>query len=220
MRGRPSRVTRLYVVSSASAAVAAVHASVTANQSITPIRLAGAEGDIRHGRQRCRARSHAHCSGTRRMRTRRPAGTGYHSGPRHDRPGTRSLSPMQRRRPSAPNRRTPMATSRTPTRVNLFDGIRPVSRAGALRDVARRRHARVDEHPAGARLHAHRGHAGRHRALHRAAAAGRVRGLRLVAPSGGRRRLGHRGDPRELALPHGARRRARSTWRWSAWWRC
>ncbi len=69
--------------------------------------------------------------------------------------------------------------------------------------------ARVDGYPAGARLRAHRRHAGRHRALHGVPAARCIRVLRRVAPSRGRRRLRDRDDFREPAVVDGAGRQRR-----------
>lgn len=69
--------------------------------------------------------------------------------------------------------------------------------------------ARVDGYPAGARLCAHRRHAGRHGPLHGVPAARRVRVLRRVAASGGGRRFRDRDDLREPAVVDGAGRQRR-----------
>ena len=90
-------------------------------------------------------------------------------------------------------------------RVILFKGLRPFSRGGAARRLCGR-DPRVDEHPAGARLCPHRRHARGHRALHRAAAARCVCGVRFVPPSGRGGRLGHGGHLLQLAVPHGGAR--------------
>ena len=67
-------------------------------------------------------------------------------------------------------------------RFPIFGGLGR-SAAGRAARRLRRGDAGLDEHSAGARLHAHRRNAGRHRPLHGSAAARRLRGLRLVAPS-------------------------------------
>ena len=67
-------------------------------------------------------------------------------------------------------------------------------------------HPRVDEHPAGARLHPHRRHTYGHWALYRAAAARCVRGLWLLPPSGRGRGLGHGGHLRQFAFSNGSTR--------------
>ena len=101
------------------------------------------------------------------------------------------------------DRGKPERASRTPMRPNLFDGIRPVTRSGALRDAV-----------AGVTLASM--NIPQVLGYTRTAGTPVVTGLStpcrcwwscsrssVVAPSGGRRRPAYRGDPGQLALPHG-----------------
>jgi hypothetical protein len=93
-------------------------------------------------------------------------------------------------------------------RLSLFAGLRPFSRSGAVRDslAGVTLASIVDKHPPGTRLYPHRWHARRHWALHRAAAARCVRGLRLLPPSGRGCRLGHGGHLLQFTVAHGVTR--------------
>ena len=76
-------------------------------------------------------------------------------------------------------------------RFPMFGGLWPIRPRDALRDAFAGLTLASMKHSAGSRLYAHRRNAGRHRPLYGSAAAGRLRAVRLVAPS---RRGGGFGD--------------------------
>ena len=118
--------------------------------------------------------------------------------------------------------------------LNLFGGIRPVEPKRALRDLLAGVNLASINIPQVLGLFTHRRHDRGLRTLHLAAAAGRVRDIRLVAPSGRGRRLGHRRHLFRFAVPprragqraihdagqHGgaADRRVAAAWRESSSW--
>ena len=85
--------------------------------------------------------------------------------------------------------------------MRLFDGIRPLSRDGAARDALAGVTLASMNIPQVLGYTRIAGHARRHRALHRPAAARCVCGVRILAPSGRRRRFGDGRDFRERSCP-------------------
>ena len=99
--------------------------------------------------------------------------------------------------------------------LSLFGGLRPVEPQACASRSARGREPVIDKHSAGLGLFTHRRHTRGRRTLHLAAAADRIRDIRLVAPP---RRGGRLGDGRDLSparCPASPCRRAIDTWGWS-----